>query len=183
MSVPSPPAAVLPMKISKFPVIVWVVCLIVFIASVVLSQADLPDRVADHFNSAGTANGWTSRSAFTAFFVVFGTIFSSFVIGICYSIRFFPSRLLNVPNPEYWRSPKHYPEACAFLFGHAFWFGALAAIWFGLFHYLVVRANLLAPAVLDSKTLTILTVAFLGGTFLWAISLIRHFRNVPAGGA
>ena len=148
-----------------------------------MPQAALPERVADHFNSAGTANGWTSRSAFTAFFVVFGTIFSSFVIGICYSIRFFPSRLLNVPNPEYWRSPKHYPEACAFLFGHAFWFGALAAVWFGLFHYLVVRANRLTPPVLDSKTLSLLTVAFLAGILFWAMALIRHFRNLPGSEA
>jgi uncharacterized membrane protein len=167
------------MKIPKLPVAVWVACVVVFVASVALLAPGLPDRVASHFGSGGAANGWTARSSYTAFSIIFGIGLSSFVIGICYIVRFFPAAALNVPNPTYWRSPDHYPAACNFLFGHAFWFGALAAIWGTLFNGLVVRANHFSPPVLDTKALAILTVALLGGTFVWALSMVRHFRNPP----
>jgi uncharacterized membrane protein len=167
------------MKVPKLPVAIWAACVVVSIASVALLAPGLPDQVANHFGSGGAANGWTARSSYTAFFIVFGTGFSSFVIGICYIVRFFPPAALNVPNPDYWRSPEHYPAACNFLFGHAFWFGALSAIWVAFFNGLVVRANRLSPPVLDTKALAIFTVVFLGGTFVWALSLVRHFRNPP----
>jgi uncharacterized membrane protein len=167
------------MNIPKLPVTLWAACVAVFIASVALLAPGLPDQVASHFGSGGAANGWTPRSSYTVFFIVFGVGLSSFVIGICYIVRFFPPTALNVPNPEYWRSPEHYPAACNFLFGNAFWFGALAAIWVALFNGLVVKANRLSPPVLDTKALAMLTAAFLAGTFAWALSLVRHFRNPP----
>jgi uncharacterized membrane protein len=171
------------MKIPKLPILVWALGVAAMVASVVALAPGLPDRVANHFGPGGVANGWTSRSSYTASFIIFGVGFSSFVIGICYVIRFLPAASLNVPNPDYWRSPENHPAACAFLFGHAFWFGAMSAVWAGLFNGLLVRANHLSPPVLDSKTLMILTAVFLAGTFVWALSLIRHFRNPPTGGA
>jgi uncharacterized membrane protein len=167
------------MNIPKLPVALWAACLVALVASVALRAPGLPDQVAIHFGSGGTANGWAARSSYVACSIVFGILFSTFVIGICYIVRFFPPAALNVPNPDYWRSPDHYPAACNFLFGRAFWFGALAAIWATLFNGLVIKANRLSPPVLDTKALAVLTVVLLAGTFVWALSLVRHFRNPP----
>jgi serine/threonine-protein kinase len=169
------------MKIPKLPAIVWMACVIAFVASVLFLAPGLPDRVATHFGFSGRANGWMPRSTYTLFFIVFGIFFSSFVIGISYGVRFFSSSCLNVPNPDYWRSPEHYPEACDFLFRQAFWFGALSTVWAGLLNAFLVNANRLSPPVLDSRALAVLTVAFLAGTFAWVLSLLRHFRNPPRG--
>ena len=123
------------MKI-RLPVFLWVLSLSLFIASVLLLGPTLPARVATHFGSSGHPNGWMSRSSHLLFFTLFGIGFSSFVIGLCYFVRFFPASLLNVPRAEYWRSSEHYSEACDYLFHHSFWFGTLATLWLAAFHAL-----------------------------------------------
>ena len=59
------------MKIPKGPVILWAVCVAAFVVSVLWQAQGLPPRVASHFGSSGLANGWTSRSTYTVFFILF----------------------------------------------------------------------------------------------------------------
>ena len=63
------------MKIPKLPAIVWMACVIAFVASVLFLAPGLPDRVATHFGFSGRANGWMPRSTYTLFFIVFGIFF------------------------------------------------------------------------------------------------------------
>ena len=158
-------------------VLLWILSLVLFLASVYYFGASLPDRVATHFGASGQPNGWMTRSGHLLFFTLFGIGFSSFVIGISYVLRLFPPSLLNVPHAEYWRSPKHYPEACDFLFQHSFWFGALASLWLTALHYLIVQANRTVPVALDSAKIGALTAVFLTGTALWIATLLWHFAH------
>ncbi len=96
-----------------------------------------------------------------------------------YLLRFFPSNLLNVPHADYWRSPEHYSEVCAYLFGQSFWFGALSAIWVAALHYLIVRGNRLSPPVLDSTAVSLLTMAYAAAMLIWIILILRRFNQLP----
>ena len=165
------------MKIPKLPVIAWAACVAACVGSVLYLSPGLPERVATHFGFSGMANGWMPRRFYTAFVILFCAGVSSLIIAICYAIRFFPSSTLNVPSPDYWRSPEHYREACDKILGHAFWFGALSALWIAFLNSFVVKANHHSPPVLDSRAMAVLTFAFLAGTLIWGLSLARHFRN------
>jgi len=154
-----------------------VICWAVFLTSVAILGPTLPDNVATHFVSSGHPNGWMSRSDHLIFSTLFGIGFSSFVIGICYLARFLPASMLNVPHAEYWGSPKHFPEACDYLFGHSFWFGTLASLWVTAFHYLIVQANRAVPVVLDSATLLGLTLVFFTVTAVWIAAMLWHFAH------
>jgi hypothetical protein len=165
--------------VPRLPMTVWAVCAAAFAGSVCYLSASLPARVATHFTGAGHANGWMTRSQHITFTLLFGIGISLFVIGICYCIRFFPASALNVPNSAYWRSPEHYPEACAFLFRHSFWLGASELLWLGLLNASLVQANQVTPPFLAPRTAVVLGMLFLAATAAWAGSMIWYF--VKAG--
>ena len=161
--------------------LVWAACLALCLFSIFWLEATLPERVVRHFGSGGRADGWTTRSAETVSFVVISLFFSSLVIVIIALLRFLPPDVLNVTNAQYWRSPEHFPEACAFLSGQAYWVGALSALWCGVFHYLIVRANRLSPPVLDVQLVCLVTTGYVAAVLAWLwLSIRPYFAKVPA---
>lgn len=150
-------------------------CMLVFVMSVLLLSEQLPAKVATHFNAAGQANDWMTKDGHVAFILLFGIGISVFLIGICYSIRFFPSSMLNVPNRDYWRSKEHYPEACDFIFRHSFWMASMVILLLTSVNYLIVSANRLAPPSMDVKGSFAVIVLFFIGALAWVGFLIFHF--------
>ncbi len=131
--------------------------------------------MASHFNAAGEANGWMSKTAFTALMLAIGLGIPAFVIGVMSVLRHFPAEYLNVPNADYWRAPGNYEKACAFLLASAYWFGCAFLIWQILFSRLVVAANLVSPPRFDSAAAFLFTVPLLLAAFGSVAVIILRF--------
>ncbi len=170
-----PPCERHPMKFSRLPLYVWLFSLALFAFSVATSFPSLPERLATHFDAAGHPNGWSSRTAYVAFFPAFTLGVSGLVLGLTYSIRFFPSSTLNVPRSDYWRTPENYPRACVFIFRHTFWFAALMTLFMRYAHQSIATANLAAPPILNTGELNRSAGLFLAGLALWIFSLVHFF--------
>jgi serine/threonine-protein kinase len=151
----------------------------VFICLVYLLGKGLPERVATHFDFAGRANNWSSRTVFEISLGLTGLLVSGFVMAVCYATRFFPAKSLNVPHPEYWRDPAHRPAASAFIFRHSVWLGAVLNLWFGAFYFSIVRANASVPAHLSDAGWAVPTLIILGFLAVWSFALVRHFARIP----
>ena len=156
-------------------VILLLICTVTLVAVSVYSHQQLPDKIASHFNGSGTADGWTGRSSFTMTMLAVGLGIPAFVVGIMYSIRFFPAKYLNVPNSSYWREPTNYRKACDFLFVSSLWFASAFLLWQTFFSRLIVSANLVSPPHLNSTHALLMTVPLLGFTFAWVIAIVLRF--------
>jgi len=163
------------MKSKKLPIMVFTICTLIFIMSVLLLSDQLPAKVATHFDSAGQANDWMTKDGHVAFILLFGIGISAFLTGSCYLIRYFPSSMLNVPNRGYWRSKEHYPEACDFIFRHSFWMASMIIALLSSINYMIVQANRLTPPSLDVKGSLAVIVLFFTGVLAWVAFLIFHF--------
>jgi serine/threonine-protein kinase len=164
-------------KSPRLPAIVWALCAA---AGVLMAlEPGLPERVATHFSWSGRPNGWMPASGFRAAGALFVVGFSGFFIALLYCIRFFPPETLNVPNPGYWRSPEHHREACDIVFAHSFWLAAIAALWAGLLHLLVYRANRSSPPHLEGGGILLLSVGFFAAMLAATVPLLLRFRRVP----
>lgn len=161
------------------PRLILLLTAILFILSVFHFGAALPARVATHFDGAGLPNGWMTRSAHLLSFSMLGLGSSLFILVLTALMRFLPASMLNVPHADYWRSPEHYPEACAYLHRHSYGFATLLLLWFGALHVLIVEANRHTPPRMNSDALWILMPGLLVAVAVWAFTLIRHFYNVP----
>lgn len=158
----------------------WIFCFVLFVLSVSLFNATLPERVATHFGAGGRADGWTSREAYLWQVVGSGVVLSSLVIGLCYLVRFLPPSCLNGPHAEYWRAPENYRRACSFLFTASYWYASLLLLWRGGLHYLTIQANQVRPPTLGSGGLGLLTAALLVGSGIWMVAVVRFFSKAQA---
>ena len=152
-----------------------ILCAVLLVGVAIADHQQLPGRIASHFDGNGTPDGWTSRASFTWSMIAVGLGIPAFVIGIMYSIRFFPAKFLNVPNPTYWRDPKNYKKACDFLFVSSLWFGSAFLIWQIFFSHMIVAANQISPPHLDSGKAILFTIPLLVFTFGWIIVLVMRF--------
>lgn len=166
-----------PLRIS-----IWLASLTVFLVTLAVSAVWLPEQVATHFDGAGEANGWMSRTVHLTAFGAFGVLFPAFFIGVFYSIRFLPPSLLNVPNPKYWRSAEHYPKACRFMFEESFIVATIASLFVTGVNILVVRSNLPKEPHMALTPMLVLTGLFLASLLVWIIRLIRFFGQTSTPG-
>jgi serine/threonine-protein kinase len=145
--------------------------------ALLLSAPQLPARVASHFNGAGAPDGWMSRGAYLWLMAGIGFGMTAFLVGVFYSIRFFPPSTINMPRRDYWLAEERRQETFAFIFRAGVWLATFdAALLLGI-HLLVVSANAAQPVRMSSQVWWLV-----GGFFLaivgWAYWLIQGFRRV-----
>lgn len=156
-------------------VLILLICTAILAGVAIYGHQQLPETIASHFNGSGVANGWMSRSSFTLSMLAVGFGVPAFVIGIMYSIRFFPAKYLNVPNPSYWREPTNYRRACDFLFNSSLWFASAFLLWQAFFSQLLVSANLVSPPYLNSAHALLMSVPLLVFTLAWIVLIVLRF--------
>lgn len=156
----------------------WASALVIgSISGIVLTADRLPRRVAVHFGAEGLANGFATREAYVALTVCVAVLAPAVVaIAIALSVRHFP-RLLNLPNRDYWLAPARRDETAAYLMGHAAWLAAALAVFSLAIHLLVLRANHVVPARLETGSFVVALLAFGVMMVAWVGALARRFRR------
>ena len=84
----------------------FLVILVVASAFVWLTSGDLPPVVASHFGPGGAANGFTSKSTYTAFMLALVIAVPALIGFSAMFVRILPPRLINLPNRDYWLAPE-----------------------------------------------------------------------------
>lgn len=162
---------------SHWPLCFWLICLISFSIYIVMSAEHLPEKVAQHFDLNGKANGWATRDTYVIQFLSLGCGVSAGTVGLLYAMRFFPARFLNVPRPDYWRQPANYQKACDILLQFGYVFSGLFLMWLAAVHALLVQANQSTPPVLNNLKMMSLTGALLLATTVWVAALFWVFTR------
>lgn len=157
--------------------VVWLFVFNCYFTLVAFSGPWLPETVASHFNGAGQADGWMSKSGYLWSVSGLGLLLPVLIVGLTYVTRFCPDWMINLPNKGYWLGPGQRREAFAWLTAHSVWLASLVLGLFAATHCLTIKANQRVPASLPNTALFILMGIFLVGMGFWTISLIRHFRR------
>lgn len=163
---------------SRNATLVFLLALVFFFGCLWRDAAALPERLATHFDGAGKPNDWMTRTQHLTFTIAFGLGVPAFILGVFYSIRFFPASTLNVPQAAYWRSPEHFPEACRILFVHGLWFASLLLIWMALLNAEIVAANRTVPPQLDNGSVMVFAGGLIAGLVLWIVMMLRRFSCI-----
>ena len=134
--------------------------------------AQMPERIASHFNAAGRVNGWMTRGEHGVWMLLFGLGEPAFVLTLIWAMRFLPANLMNVPKRDYWHKAENYPKACAIMLAWAQGLAVAMLVWNTLFNWQIVRANRSSPPRLanaDMGLLTAVFVAVIAGSIAWLI--------------
>ena len=158
------------------PIIALAVAALIFVVTHFMWMGDVPQKLATHFNGAGKANGWMTRSEHSAFMLLFGLGVPAFTLGLIGLMRLLPSSMLNVPKPEYWRAPENYPKACAIMLTWAQWLAVGEVIWMTLLNRQILLANQIKPprfATAETLYLSAGFVIMIGGSVFWLMLRVR----------
>lgn len=161
----------------RLPAALFVVLLIAAAAFVTSTADALPARVATHFDSGGTANGYMTRDGYRIFMLAFSVGFPLVLVALIAGLPRLAPNLTNVPNRDYWLVPERREAALAALRDHALWLGCLSIAVAAGVHDLIIRANAQTPPRLDNGLFIALLGAFCAGLVLWIFMLLRRFRK------
>jgi uncharacterized membrane protein len=141
------------------------------------TAAALPPVVASHFNASGAANGFMTRTAYTALVMLL-------LVGAPLLLAFVPFTVigsggagLNIPDRHYWLAPERREQTIGFLRQQGLLFAALVAVFLVYVHWLVVRANQLRPPQLSTAALVAGLAVFLVALGAWLVVLFGRFRT------
>jgi uncharacterized membrane protein len=159
------------------PAVVLLMLYLCFMCCVILSDAQLPDRMATHFDINGQPDGWASRSSYMLFIVSFGTGIALFIVFVGFAIRFAPNELISLQNREYWLALERRAETMAYIFRQMIWF----TCWWECFvigvHLSIIDANNRVPVQLPNWEIYGLLAIFLAGIPVWILIMMRHFKR------
>jgi hypothetical protein len=157
------------------PIAVLIACLAAMLASVVWASGKLPAKVASHFNGVGQPDDTMLRDNYLLFMTAIGIGLPLFMVGVFYSIRFFPPAIVNMPNRDYWLAPERRLATAQTMLTYGLWLASAESVFLTLIHLQVVQANLAQPVRL-TNLIWVQLFFFLAFVAVWLVALFRQFR-------
>jgi uncharacterized membrane protein len=151
---------------------------VAYLAALITSSGQLPERVASHFNFEGQADSWTSRPVYLALMAVWGLGISWLLMSVAWMIRRLPASVINLPHRDYWLAPERRQQTSDDVQQRMLWFSCLTLAFCLGIHYLVVDANQQQPSRLSQLVWAWLGV-YLVALGAWLAMLLRHYYKPP----
>ncbi|HBE70860.1 MAG TPA: hypothetical protein DDW52_22165 [Planctomycetaceae bacterium] len=76
-------------------------------ALALLWYAELPDKVASHYNAAGQPNSYSPRGLFVGLMVGIEWAVGLLMLGLAAALPKLPTQMINIPNRDYWLSAEN----------------------------------------------------------------------------
>jgi uncharacterized membrane protein len=157
------------------PAVVLLQLYLVFLVSVFITPAILPERFATEFNFAGEPECWMNQTTYMILVSAMGSlaIFVMVIIGLVG--RWLPDKWISMPHREYWLAPQRRAETVGYVFRQMLWFASLLTCFLTATHFSTIHANKLDPIHLPQGEFFMILGGFLGGTLIWTLMFIIHF--------
>jgi len=159
----------------------WLVFIFLWVLAVVLisrTVADLPPRIAVHFDAAGEPTSYMLRGDYRIFMLSFAAALPAALVAIM-TLAYSRATDLKIPNREYWLSPQRLARTRAFLIAHGVWLGSMVIAIMCFVQWLVWQANQRLPPHLSNQSLIAGTLLLLLCMSAWIGTLMLAFRRPP----
>ena len=140
-----------------------------------------PERVAIHFDAAGTPDNFTSSmNMMIIWLVVNGLVIASFYFTAVF-MRKAPVSMINLPNKEYWLNNDNIAGTRSKIESQLFLFGTATLVLLNALSVLATMANQSPQASIDMSIFVLFLLAYMVFTIYWLIKLVTAFK-VPVSG-
>lgn len=161
----------------RVPLLLFAMLLAAATALILHFAAQLPELVAVHFDAAGRANGFMTRTGCRDFMLA-STLGMPIFIVIATTLlpRVLPVSLINVPHRDYWLAPGRAHDSLVFLSEQGLWFGCILMLFLVGVDGMLVKANAVSPPEFPSALLIAVLILFFCAIGAWALRMLRRFR-------
>lgn len=164
------------MSKAKYPVIIFIIAIIISLALPAFYYTYLSETVASHFNFKNETDAWMSKKSFLIIQIAV-ILFSSVLIGgFVYLIPRLPKSLFNLPNKYYWLSNERKEESLMLFQRFMLWFGTLTLGFLTLIMHEVYAENI-AGLYRIKFNLWIYLIIYLAATTFMIVKMISHFNK------
>ena len=139
----------------------------------------LPDEVASHFNAAGQADGWMSKTAFVTFVLLMQIGLAAMMFGIGWLIKVLPISMVNIPNREYWLAEERREQTLEESQSMMAWIAAATAIFLMVIFYLTFEANIGKEKQLNSAVSWICLFVFMVWLLVFCVVRLKKYYVLP----
>ena len=154
----------------RFPLFLFVLLFAAGAASILHFAEELPELVAVHFDAAGRANGFMTRTGCRDFMLV-STLGIPLLIVLATTLlpRALPVSLINLPHRDYWLAP-------VFLSEQGLWFGCILVLFLAVVDGMLVKANAVSPPAFPTGPFIAMLLLFFCAIGVWGLRMVRRFR-------
>jgi len=140
-------------------------------------HGQLPETVASHFNAAGKADGWSSRTTFTALY-----LFTVAIMALCFLLPMgllpkIPDSMINMPRKDYWLAPERRDATFEVVREYMHWIGTATMLFLIYMFHETIQANLSGTNKLGHFWWSL--GAYTAIITVWCVLFYRHFLRVP----
>lgn len=166
------------MKPKTVPLLVWGGILALMAVQAASYYPRLPDMVASHFNLAGQADGWSSKSTLLFSYGVSVVVCVGALLAPALFLPKVPVALINLPHKEYWLAPERRQETFSRVSVALLWFGVAVEVLLGWMFQQTIAVNLGRATGLTQMWVALAVFAvFTAG---WVVWFRRQFPTPPA---
>jgi uncharacterized membrane protein len=138
----------------------------------------LPDPMATHFDDAGKADGWSSKSSFFASNLIFTIGMALLFLALPLLLDKVPNEWINMPNKGYWLAPERRAATIEAIQRWSEWLGAATvALLLGMAQ-LTIAANLSGGNTLG-QGFWVLFGAYVAFMLAWLVGFVRWAYQKP----
>ena len=138
----------------------------------------LPAVVASHFDAAGQANGWSTRTVFVLFQLSIAAVVTLVFLGLPVLLRGVPVSLWSLPHKEYWLAPDRQATTIADLEDRFSWFGVATIVLLLCVFQLAIEANFRPDHRLANSVIWPMLAAYVVAVLSFAASLIARYLHI-----
>jgi len=138
----------------------------------------LPDRVATHFNLAGTPDAWMNKNVATLTICGFQIALPLFLLCVPEIATKLPAGCINIPNRRYWLSPERRDETFAVVRTCMAQIAVLVSVFFLAVNHLTYMANRDGTG-LNNRWFAAVLLAFLVAVTWQTKRMLVEFRLPP----
>lgn len=161
----------------RLPLLLFVILLAAAAALIFHFGAQLPDLAAVHFDAAGRANGFMTRTGCRDFMLA-STLGMPLLIVIATTLlpRVLPPSLINIPHRDYWLAPERAHDSLVFLSEQGLWFGCILVLFLAGVDGMLIEANAVSPPAFPNALLIAMLILFFCAVGAWGLRMLRRFR-------
>lgn len=149
------------------------------IAQVIVYGGQLPDKVASHFNAAGAADGWMSRTGFLVFLVAFQFGLCGCLLLIGWGLSRLPVSMINIPHRDYWLDDIRRESTLRINRDMLALISGLTALFLVAIFQMTIQANLQIEEAALNGWFWGITGAYMVGVLSCAGWLVWRFARIP----
>ena len=160
----------------------WLIVAAALIGSIVQAVffwPHLPDEVASHFNAAGQADGWMSKTAFVAVTLLIQIGLAAMMFGFGWLTKVLPTSMINIPNREYWLADERREQTLEESQSMMAWIAAGTAVFMMVIFYLTFDANVGEKKRLNSSASWSCAIVYMVGLLVFCVMRLKKYFRVP----